>query len=64
MMATFNGHLDIVDRLLKCNFGGTPNPTPSSGVADANVHGSFEYKPTISSVNYFALCTKNLAEFG
>ena len=44
------------------NFGGTPNPTPSSGVADANGHGSFEYNPTIGGVAYLALCTKNLAE--
>ena len=58
------GDTSSSDGLLKCNFGGTPNPTPSSGVADANGHGSFEYSPTISSVNYFALCTKNLAEFG
>ena len=33
----------------------------SSGNADANGHGNFEY--TVPS-NYFALCTKNLAEHG
>ena len=58
------GDTSSSDGLLKCNFGGTPNPTPSSGVADANGHGSFEYNPTISGVDYLALCTKNLAEFG
>jgi len=44
------------------NFG-TPSPsiTISSGNADANGYGNFEYSvPT----NYYALCTKNLAEFG
>ena len=44
------------------NFG---NPggddTISSGNSDANGYGNFEYEvPT----NYYALCTKNLAEFG
>ena len=58
------GDTSGTDSTLKMNFGGTPNPTPSSGVADANGHGSFEYNPTISSVNYLAICTKNIAEFG
>jgi len=50
--------------ILKCNFGGCPSVAPSSAVADANGYGSFEYNPTISSVDYLALCTKNLAEHG
>ena len=42
------------------NFGNPPFSI-SSGNADANGHGNFEYAvPT----NYFALCTKNLAENG
>jgi hypothetical protein len=45
------------------NFGNAPY-TISSGNADANDHGNFEYSPTLGAVNYFALCTKNLAEFG
>ena len=42
------------------NFG-SPAFSISSGNADANGHGSFEY--AVPS-GYFALCTKNLAEFG
>ena len=42
------------------NFGAPPY-TISSGNADANGHGNFEY--AVPS-GYFALCTKNLAEFG
>ena len=42
------------------NFG-NPNWALSSGVADANGYGNFEYAPPSG---YFALCTKNLAEFG
>ena len=42
------------------NFG-NPAFSISSGNADANGHGNFEY--SVPS-GYFALCTKNLAEFG
>jgi hypothetical protein len=42
------------------NFG-SPSFSISSGNADANGHGNFEYAPPSG---YFALCTKNLAEFG
>jgi hypothetical protein len=42
------------------NFGNAPFSI-SSGNADANGHGNFEYAPPSG---YFALCTKNLAEFG
>tara|TARA_R100000654_G_scaffold23999_1_gene46631 strand:+ start:68 stop:1453 length:1386 start_codon:yes stop_codon:yes gene_type:complete len=42
------------------NFG-NPSFTISSGNSDANGHGNFEY--AVPS-GYFALCTKNLAEFG
>ena len=42
------------------NFGSPPY-TISSGNADANGYGNFEYSvPT----GYYSLCTKNLAEFG
>ena len=40
---------------------GSPSYSVSSGNADANSHGNFEY--AVPS-GYFALCTKNLAEFG
>ena len=44
------------------NFG---NPTfTGTDKADANGYGSFEYSPTIGGVNYYSLCTKNLAEYG
>ena len=42
------------------NFG-SPAFSISSGNSDANGHGNFEY--AVPS-GYFALCTKNLAEFG
>ena len=42
------------------NFG-APTFSISSGNADANGHGNFEYAPP---TGFFALCTKNIAEFG
>jgi hypothetical protein len=46
----------------KINFNfGNPSFTISSGNADANGYGNFEY--AVPS-GYYALCTKNLAEFG
>ena len=42
------------------NFG-NPTFSISSGNADANGYGNFEY--AVPS-GYYALCTKNLAEFG
>jgi hypothetical protein len=46
--------------LISCNFGSPPFSI-SSGNADANGHGNFEY--SVPS-GYFALCSKNLAEYG
>ena len=43
------------------NFGGYTADTPSSAASDANGYGTFEYAPPSG---YYALCTKNLAEFG
>ena len=43
------------------NFGGFANYTISSGESDANGYGTFEYAPPSG---YYALCTKNLAEYG
>ena len=49
-----------VDYTIDANFG-SPAIAITSGNADANGYGSFEYAvPT----NYFSLCTKNLAEYG
>tara|TARA_R110001599_G_scaffold10317_1_gene51086 strand:+ start:396 stop:2432 length:2037 start_codon:yes stop_codon:yes gene_type:complete len=45
---------------MQWNFGNAPFEI-SSGNADANGHGNFEY--AVPS-GYFALCTKNLGEFG
>ena len=46
--------------VFRANFG-NPSASISSGNADANGHGNFEYAPPSG---YFALCTKNLAEYG
>ena len=48
------------DTRMDFNFG-NPAYSISSGNSDANGHGNFEY--SVPS-GYFALCTKNLAEFG
>ena len=45
------------------NFG-NPIAALSSANADANGFGSFEFNPTKGGVDYFAICTKNLAEYG
>ena len=50
------------------NFGGCSAFSISSGNADPNGYGNFEYTTTITgdgaSKSFYALCTKNLAEFG
>ena len=50
------------------NFGGCPSFSISSSVSDDNGFGSFEYSPNItgdgSAKKFYALCTKNLAEYG
>ena len=43
------------------NFGGYTAATPSSAASDENGYGNFEYAPPSG---YYALCTKNLAEYG
>tara|TARA_R100000808_G_scaffold14729_1_gene34591 strand:+ start:2648 stop:4081 length:1434 start_codon:yes stop_codon:yes gene_type:complete len=45
------------------NFG-QPKYGLSSAVSDPNGYGSFEYSPNDGSDDYYALCTKNLAEYG
>ena len=56
-------HIDLV-----WNFGGCPSFTVSSAVADDNGYGSFEYSPNITgdseAKKFYALNTKNLAEYG
>ena len=46
---------------IKINFGGYASYTISSAASDANGYGNFEYAPPSG---YYALCSKNLAEFG
>ena len=50
------------------NFGGCPSFSISSSVSDDNGFGSFEYSPNItgdgSAKKFYALCTKNFAEYG
>jgi len=45
------------------NFG-NPVAALTSANSDPNGYGSFEFSTTLSGVDYYALCTKNLAEFG
>ena len=43
------------------NYGGYTTMSISSAASDANGYGTFEYAPPSG---YYALCTKNLAEYG
>jgi hypothetical protein len=45
----------------ECNFGGYTSFSISSAETDENGYGTFEYAPPSG---YYALCTKNLEEFG
>ena len=49
------------NRSFDINFGGYTVNTISSAASDANGYGTFEYAPPSG---YYALCTKNLAEYG
>jgi len=51
----------VYDNNLNCNFGGYSSVAISSAATDANGYGTFEYAPPSG---YYALCTKNLAEYG
>jgi len=53
-------HLSIDNSTVECNFGSPPYAI-SSGNADGNGYGNFEY--SVPS-GYYSLCTKNLAEYG
>ncbi len=55
--------------VMEFNFGGgTATATIASGNADDNGYGNFEYSPNITgdseAKKFYAICTKNLAEFG
>jgi len=45
----------------RCNFGGYSSVAISSAASDANGYGTFEYAPPSG---FYALCSKNLAEYG
>ena len=45
----------------RVNFGGYTGITISSAASDENGYGTFEYAPPSG---YYAICTKNLAEYG
>ena len=49
------------DGIIFTNLGGYTAGTISSAASDANGYGTFEYAPPSG---YYALCTKNLAEYG
>jgi|TARA_B110000858_G_scaffold51519_1_gene59671 hypothetical protein len=51
----------VYNQQLAWNFGGRTTLSISSAATDANGYGTFEYAPPSG---YYALCTKNLAEFG
>ncbi len=46
---------------MQVNYGGYHVNTLSSAASDANGYGNFEYAPPSG---YYAICTKNLAEYG
>jgi hypothetical protein len=46
------------------NFGGYTTMSNSTSYSDADGNGSFVYNPVLGGVNYYAICTKNLAEYG
>jgi hypothetical protein len=47
--------------IAQANFGGYASNPISSAASDENGYGTFEYAPPSG---YYALCTKNLEEFG
>jgi len=51
----------LYDRTVNMNFGGYTVSSISSAASDENGYGTFEYAPP---TGYYALCTKNLAEYG
>jgi len=51
----------LYDRTVNMNFGGYTVSSISSAASDENGYGTFEYAPPSG---YYAICTKNLAEFG
>jgi hypothetical protein len=53
--------ISVYDNNHTVNFGGYTKAPISSAQSDENGYGTFEHAPPSG---YYALCTKNLAEFG
>jgi len=53
--------INLYRNTMQTNFGGFSGFTISTGNTDENGYGNFEYAPPSG---YYALCSKNLAEFG
>ena len=58
---TISGSVYYANHAMKANYGGFTTISISSSQSDANGYGTFEYAPPSG---YYALCTKNLAEYG
>jgi hypothetical protein len=58
---TISGSVYYANHAMKANYGGFTTISISSPQSDANGYGTFEYAPPSG---YYALCTKNLAEYG
>ena len=54
-------YVQYENRADEANFGGYTTMTISSAASDGNGHGTFEIAPP---TGYYAICTKNLAEYG
>jgi len=55
------GYYHTAATVINVNFGGYTTISISSAATDENGYGTFEYAPPSG---YYALCTKNLAEYG
>ena len=55
------GYYHTAPAIINVNFGGYTTISISSAATDENGYGTFEYAPP---TGYYALCTKNLAEYG
>ena len=53
--------MNYENRYWDINFGGYTINTISSAASDADGYGTFEYAPPSG---YYAICTKNLEEYG
>jgi len=58
---TISGSVYFANLSMKANYGGYTTISISSAASDENGYGTFEYSPPSG---YYALCTKNLAEYG